>query len=194
MDLTTIITERRSIRRFNSRSVSQELVTELLAKAVRLYGQSESPRVRFVYAGTPEARERLVDGMTSSMRENKLMRWVPGKMIELFKSRFTAIPGHLIVVAEADPDRRGEEDSVAAACGIMQIFQLLGWEQGLGMLWDTERIIQNEVFFKQIGIRDPEVFVGILHIGYFDKAPRGRSRTPAEKKWTVYEGREARTV
>ncbi|GIO14348.1 hypothetical protein J19TS2_39030 [Cohnella xylanilytica] len=150
--------------------------------------------MRFVYAGTPDSRERLVGGMMDSMKESKLMRWVPGKMVELFKSRFTAIPGHLIVIAEADPTRRGGVDSVAAACGIMQIFQLLGWERGLGMLWDTERIIQNEVFFSRIGVREREAFVGILHIGYFDKAPRGRSRTPAEKKWTVYEGREAKTI
>ncbi|MBP1990175.1 nitroreductase family protein [Paenibacillus eucommiae] len=185
MGLTELVRERRSIRKFNHLPVSQELVVELLEKATQLYHLEEAARWRYVYAGTPEARERLSDYMLEKMKENKLVKLVPDKMMGIIKKRFTEIPANLIVIAETDPDRRKSDENYAAVCSIMQIFQLLGWERGLGMLWDTERTIQNELFYQRIGVREGERFVGILHLGYFDKVPRGRGRTPAEKKWTV---------
>lgn len=105
-----------------------------------------------------------------------------------FQKRFTDIPAHVIVMSTVGPDRLTNDRNYAAACGMMQSFQLIGWEHGLGMLWDTEAMMLHEGFFKGIGLREDERFVGILHIGYYDKAPRSRKRTPAEQKWTVLRG------
>ncbi|GAA3406993.1 nitroreductase family protein [Paenibacillus hodogayensis] len=186
MSLAQLIRERRSIRRFNRQPVAQELVVELLQRAVRLYGADEEPRWRCIYAGTEEARRRLADSMIAKTRQSRLVKLIPNKMVESFIQKFADIPASLIVVADADPDRRRQEENYASACGTLQLLQLLGWERGLGMAWDTERLIQNELFFENVGIGASEQFVGIMHMGYFDKTPRGRGRTPAEKKWTVF--------
>ncbi|CAM4527260.1 nitroreductase family protein [Paenibacillus xylanexedens] len=188
MSLAELIKERRSIRKCNSTPVDQELIVELLRKATRLQPFVESGSWRVVYAGTPEARKRLVDCMLEQMSQSKLGKLIPGKLLDVFKKRFTDIPAHVIVMSTVGPDRLTNDRNYAAACGVMQSFQLLGWERGLGMLWDTESMIQHEGFFNGIGLREDERFVGILHIGYYDKAPRSRKRTPAEQKWTVLRG------
>lgn len=189
MSLAELIRERRSIRRFNELPVAEKLVVELLEKATQLYCSDTAVRWRYVFAGNPEARVRLAEYMLGKMKESKLGRLVPNKMMDVFKKRLEQVPANLIVIAETDPDRRIANENFAAVCSILQIFQLLGWERKLGMLWDTEPLIQNELFFKRIGVRDGERFVGILHLGYFDKIPKGRARTPAEKKWTVFDGK-----
>jgi nitroreductase len=188
MSLVHLIRERRSIRRFSNLPVSQELVMELLKKATQLYEHEEIARWRYIYVGTPESRQRLADFILTKMRENKLIKLVPNKMMDAIMKRMAEIPANLIVVAETDPDPRINDENYAAICSIMQNFQLLGWEQQLGMIWDTERMIQNELFYKRIGVQEGERLVGIFHIGYFEKAPRGRGRTAAEKKWTVFKG------
>lgn len=188
MSLTALIRERRSIRKFNDVPVSQGLVFELLEQAERLYDPAEKVSLRYIYAGTPDSRNRLVDYMMEPMTASRLGKLIPDKMLGIFKKRFVDIPAHVIVIAETAADRRRSDQNYADVCSIIQNFQLLGWERRLGMLWDTESIIQNEIFFKRIGIGEGERFVGILHIGYFDKTPKGRARTLAEKKWTVFQG------
>ncbi|MGO4541085.1 nitroreductase family protein [Paenibacillus sp. 2TAB19] len=188
MKLAELIKERRSIRKCNSRPVEQELVVELLSSAARLQPSIDTGSWRVVYAGTPEANKRLADYMLAQMSQSKLGKLIPGKLLDVFKKRFTDIPAHVIVMSSVGSDRLTNDRNYSAVCGIMQSFQLLGWERGLGMLWDTESMIQHEGFFQGIGLHEDERFVGILHLGYFDKTPRSRKRTPAEQKWTVYQG------
>ncbi|WP_311519348.1 nitroreductase family protein [Paenibacillus albidus] len=188
LSLAELIRERRSIRKFNSTPVAEELVVELLQTAVQLLPSSAGVPWRSVYAGTPESRKRLADYMLQTVSHSRLGKLMPDKMLEVFKKRFMDIPAHVVVLAGTGPDPLASERNYAAVCSILQNFQLLGWERGLGMLWDTEAMIQNEGLFQGIGMRADERFVGILHVGYYNKAPRGRKRTPAEKKWTVFQG------
>ncbi|PCL93278.1 nitroreductase family protein [Paenibacillus lautus] len=192
MNIPQTIRERRTIRRFNTTPVPPELVVSLLNDAVNLYEDKGTPRWRCLIAGTPESRQRLVESMMTKMKENRFVKLMPPKMIDFFIKRVTEIPAHLIFIAESASDRRQSDENFAAVCSVMQNFQLLGWERGLGALWDTDPMFQSESFLAEIGLQEGERFAGILHIGYFDKAPRARRRTPAEQKWTaVGEGREA---
>ncbi|MGG6311696.1 nitroreductase family protein [Paenibacillus macerans] len=188
MDFSQTIRERRTIRKFNASPVSQELVVALLNEAAELYESEGTPRWRCIYAGTPESRERLAGFMLGRMKESKLGKLIPSKMIDLYVKRVVDIPAHLIVVAEAATDRRQSDENYAAASSVMQTLQLLSWERGLGVLWDTEPVVQSESLFAGIGLREGDRFVGVLHMGYFDKAPKGRRRTPAERKWTAISG------
>ncbi|MBY0161813.1 nitroreductase family protein [Cytobacillus firmus] len=191
MNIPQTIRERRTIRRFNTTPVSPELVVSLLNDAVNLYEDKDSPRWRCLFAGTPESRHRLVESMMTKMKENRFVKLMPPKMIDFFIKRVTDIPAHLIFIAESASDRRQSDVNYAAVCSVMQNFQLLGWERGLGALWDTDPMFQSESFLAGIGLQEGERFAGILHIGYFDKAPRARRRTPAEQKWTaIGESRE----
>ncbi|WP_083484986.1 nitroreductase family protein [Paenibacillus ihumii] len=188
MNFPQTIKERRTIRRFNTTPVEPELVVSLLNDAARLYEAEGTPRWRCLIAGTPESRHRLVESMMAKLKVSRFGKLLPAKMIDFFIKRITDIPVHLIFIAESASDRRQSDENYAAVCSVMQNFQLLGWDRGLGALWDTDPIFQSESFLAEIGLQEGERFAGILHIGYFDKAPRARGRTPAQQKWTAIGG------
>jgi len=185
MSLANLIRERRSIRKNNSLPVPQELIMTLLQRAEQLCPYEGEARWRYVYAGTREAKERLVDYMCAKLLENKMSKLIPAKLIASLKNRYIQVPAQLVVIAETDPDRVKNDEIYGTVCSIIQNLQLLGWERQLGMLWGTESLFQNDLFYNGIGLREGERFVGVFMIGYYDKAPRGRSRTPAERKWSV---------
>ncbi|WP_334074682.1 MULTISPECIES: nitroreductase family protein [Paenibacillus] len=187
--IARFVRERRSIRKFNSEPVSGELILELLETAARWNPLGIPVSWRCQLADNPASNMRLADAMLEQATGTGWGKLLPARLKEGMKKRFVSIPAHLVVIFKVDPaDKLGSERNYAAVCGIMQTFQLLGWEKRLGMLWDTEPIIQNETFFRRIGLGEDERVAGILHIGYFDKPPKARPRTPAEQKWTIYEG------
>ncbi|WP_223199712.1 MULTISPECIES: nitroreductase family protein [unclassified Paenibacillus] len=126
INLAQLIRERRSIRKCNSTPVDRELVVELLRKAIQLQPFVEAGSWRVVYTGTPESSKRLVDFMMQQISQSKLGNLIPGKLMEVFKKRFTDIPAHVIVISNVGTDRLTNDRNYAAACGVMQSFQLLG--------------------------------------------------------------------
>ncbi|MNJ78802.1 hypothetical protein D3C77_766500 [compost metagenome] len=68
----------------------------------------------------------------------------------------------------------------------MQNLLLLGWERNLGMTWSTIDFIHSPLFRDGLGVQKGERIVGILHMGYFDKVPKPKPRTSAEKKLTFW--------
>ena len=67
----------------------------------------------------------------------------------------------------------------------MQNFQLLAWERGLGCVWKSGGLNYNPLFIEGIGLTRGQRIVGILHIGYFDKAPEGKARTRLRRRWRL---------
>jgi len=190
MIMSKTIRERRSIRRFNPRPVAQELIDSLLNQAAQLYraeGEGAS-HWRSICYRTPEARHRLADSMIAKIKGSTLGKLLPGKMIDLIKKQATDTPAHLVFIAESGSTQRQSDENYAAVCSIMQNVQLLGWEMGLGMLWYTDPMLNSATFDREIGLRDGERFAGILSMGFFEKVPRARKRTPAEQKWTAIDG------
>ncbi|SDZ60001.1 Nitroreductase [Evansella caseinilytica] len=189
MHLEQLIRERRTIRKFNGIPVSENLVMQLMLKAEQLCPYEGEARWRYVYAGTPEAREKLADYLSEKIMGNKMTKLALGKLVESFHKRFMEVPANVIAIAKTDPVPGKNAEAYGRLCRILQNFQLLAWEQQLGMVWKTEPapVLQNEQFYNRIGLNEDERFVGLLQIGYFDKAPKGRTRTPAERRWTAME-------
>nr|WP_222860744.1 hypothetical protein [Paenibacillus senegalensis] len=69
---------------------------------------------------------------------------------------------------------------------MMQSLQLLAWEQGIGMLWDSDETLYVPEFLDVLQMDGDERMLGILHFGYVEKIPRPRKRTDAVKKWREY--------
>ncbi len=185
MIVSRTIRERRSIRKFKNTPIAQEQIVSLLKEAAGLYEAEGTPHWRCLYIGTPEAREKLAEHMLAKVKESGLGKLLPAPMTNFMKKMTVEIPAHMIFIAEAADSQRQRDINYAAVCSITQNVQLLGWEQGLGMLWYTDPMICGESFYKRIGLREGERCAGILEIGYFEKAPKARSRTPAEKNWTI---------
>lgn len=185
MDVSKTIRERRTIRRFSAKPVVQEQMVAILKEAAGLYEAEGTPHWRCLYFHSPAAREQLADSMIAKIKESSIGRLLPGKMTDYIKKQATAVSAHVVFIAEAAETRHQRDINYAAVCSVMQNVQLLGWEQGLGMVWYTDPMIHSDVFFKTIGLREGEQFAGILEIGYVEKIPKARKRTPAEQNWSV---------
>jgi nitroreductase len=188
MNVSATIRERRTIRKFKSTPVAQERIISLLNEAAGLYEAEGTPRWRCIYYDSLESRQRLAGSMIAKIKESRFGKFIPDRMTDFYSKQATEIPAHLAFIAESANTRLQSDENYAAVCSIMQNFQLLGWEHGLGMLWYTDPLIMSETFFKEIGLQNGERFAGVLSIGYFEKVPRARKRTPAEQKWTVIGG------
>lgn len=188
MNTSATIRERRTIRKFKSTPVAQEQIISLLNEAASLYETEGTPSWRCIYYDSLESRQRLAGSMLAKLKESSFGKFIPNKMIDFYSKQAIEIPAHVAFITESANTRRQSDENYAAVCSIMQNFQLLGWEQGLGMLWYTDPLIMSKTFFKEIGLQNGERFAGILSIGYFEKVPRARKRTPAEQKWTMIGG------
>lgn len=184
-NVSQAIRERRTIRKFSARPVELEGIVSLLNEAASLYEAEGTPHWRCLYFATPEAREELADSMIAKMKESHLGKLLPAKITELLKKKVTDIPAHVVFIAESADTQRQRDENYAAVCSIMQNIQLLGWEQGLGMLWYTDPMFCSESLFTAIGLREGERFAGMMEIGYFEKTPKARKRTPAEERWSI---------
>lgn len=188
MNASATIRERRTIRKFKSTPIAQEQIISLLNKAAGLYETEGTPSWRCIYYNSLESRQRLAASMLAKIKESRFGKFIPDKMTDFYSKHATEIPAHIVFITESANTRRQSDENYSAVCSIIQNFQLLGWEQGLGMLWYTDPLIMSETFFKEIGLQNGERFAGILSIGYFEKVPRARKRTPAEQKWTMIGG------
>lgn len=185
MDVSKTIRERRTIRRFSAKPVVQDQIVSILKEAAGLYEAEGTPHWRCLYFHSSDAREQLADSMIAKIKESSIGRLLPGKMTEYIKKQATAVSAHVVFIAEAAETRHQRDINYAAVCSVMQNVQLLGWEQGLGMLWYTDPMLHSNALFKTIGLREGEQFAGILEIGYVEKIPKARKRTPAEQNWSV---------
>ncbi|WP_239551478.1 nitroreductase family protein [Paenibacillus elgii] len=116
----------------------------------------------------------------------KRVKLLPSKLKEMMRKKLAEIPANLIVVMTEDKNEHKRDEDFAAVCCLMQNMQLLGWEQKLGMIWSTVDFIRSPVFRSGLGVREGERIVGILHMGFFDKIPKPKTRTPAEAKLVVW--------
>ncbi|MEK8126570.1 nitroreductase [Paenibacillus filicis] len=185
MSIAATIRERRSIRQFKEDPVPAELIIQWLNDAVWAPNHGLREPWRFIVAERAEARETLADLMVDSLSHLKLVKLIPGKIKQVMKAKISRIPAHLIVVMKVDKDEHKRDEDYAAASCLIQNFQLLAWEQGVGMIWSTTEYIRSPLFCDGVGVRPDERVVGVLHMGYFDKVPKPRPRTPAEQKLTI---------
>lgn len=180
MSIAKIIRERRSIKKgYKPDPVPEELVLELLNDAVYAptHGLREPWRFLFVSSENKEAFiEQLV---TVFAPEHQQAR----------RDYFREPAAFLIVIMKEDPRQKQWEEDFAATSALIQNFQLLAWERGLGVVWKTNPQNWDPKAHKIMGVQPGEKVVGFLHLGFFNPAdaPKPTPRTPAEQKWTRFE-------
>ncbi|MFC7320044.1 nitroreductase family protein [Halobacillus campisalis] len=186
--LVEVVKGRRSIKKFKSTPVDQELVVDLLNDAVWAPNHGVREPWRFMLF-MDEGKETIVDALQNECERGKLSTKNPDKLIE----RYRHIPAHLVVVMEESEKKKIWEEDFAATSALIQNLQLLGWEQGLGMIWKTNQYINSSSFCEDIGVKEGEKIVGIIHMGYPEEIPEAKERTKAEDKLTVIDKKERLT-
>jgi nitroreductase len=177
--IAEVIKGRRTIRTFKDTPVSDELLLELLNVAIWAPNHENRQPWRFLlYKG--EGRAALADAMLETYSGEERIKYGKRK-----REYFLEVPVHLVVVLKEDTRQKQWDEDYAAACALIQNFQLAAWEQGLGVVWKTNHYNYEANFREAIGIQPEEKIVGVLHIGYPEVIPSVQKRTPAEELLTI---------
>lgn len=70
------------------------------------------------------------------------------------------VPLFLMVVMDENPVPKLREEDYAATSCVIQNFSLLAWEQGIGMIWKTNQMINKQEFRDAFSIERGEKAVG----------------------------------
>ncbi|UHA72097.1 nitroreductase family protein [Paenibacillus sp. 481] len=186
MSIASVVRNRRSIHHYNDKPVERELILRLLDDAVWAPNHGMREPWRFIYADG-NGKKRLVDGLIEIVMKTLKFKAMSDEQREKFKTHAHSVPAYLIVVMPEDARPAIWEEDLAAVSSLIQNFQLLAWEEGIGMLWHTGDYIYNKDFRELAGVQPGEKIVGVLRLGYFDETPAARPRTPAKELFTVLE-------
>lgn len=167
-----LIAARRSIKQFNSDSVSTELIKELLDVAAWApnHGLREPWRITLF---TGEGKRVIANAMANHSPK----KGEPESLMQ--------IPAYLIVTIPQDPRQKERDEDHAAACMFIENFMLAAWERGLGSIMKTGPYIFNPRFLEEVGVQPGEKLLGVIQVGYPAALPDARPRTPIEQKLTV---------
>lgn len=179
MSISKVIRERRSIKKgYKTDAVPEELILSLLNDAVYAptHGLREPWRFMFV---SSENKQAFID---------KLVPVLPADIQQSRRDYFNEPAAFLVVIMKEDPRQKQWEEDFSATCALIQNFQLLAWEQGLGVVWKTNQHNWDPKARHVLGVQPGEKIVGFLHLGFFDPAdtPKATPRTPAEQKFTRF--------
>lgn len=166
------IRDRRTIKSFKSDPIPLELIRELLDVAVWAPNHGLREPWRFVLY-MEEGKRVVVDAIL----QNAMKKRDPEMLLR--------VPAYLLVIVNEDSRQREREEDYAAACALIQNFQLAAWERGLGVVWKTEPFTYQAGFLQAVGVRAEEKLVGMLQLGFPEVIPEARARTAANDKLTV---------
>ncbi len=161
---------RRSIRKFKETPVSIEPNHKI------------TEPWRFLYAVTDEAKEGFVERFIAFFKRNNPD--AKEEKINQYRDYFSKVPALLLVVLKEDENPVVRNDDFAAVSALIQNFQLLAWDQGIGMVWKSGRILYDKGFQQDMGLKENERFAAILHIGYPEEVPEEKSRQKASSLLT----------
>ncbi|MDF2725821.1 MAG: nitroreductase [Paenibacillus sp.] len=175
------IVERRTIRNFNGKPHSKEAVLELLDAAVWAPYHSAKEPWRFILF-MEDGRSKFADAVRITQSKEMLEKWS-----EWIDNQYCSLmQAHLVVVIKADPRQREWEEALLAGAAFIQNLQLLAWDRQIGVVWKTHDYNWDPKFHRAIGVKTDERVAGTLHLGYFDKVPRAKARTPVTKLLTYW--------
>ncbi|MGN7765300.1 nitroreductase family protein [Paenibacillus sp. 22594] len=180
--LIQTIRGRRTIQEFNGVPIAQETLMDLLDNAVWAPFHSTKEPWRFIlFVGN--GRAKFADAVLAA-RSAAFAQQYGAQIYDAYCSQ---TPAHLVVVMKSDLPGKAWEEALAATAALIQNIQLLGWEQGIGMVWKTAAFNEASSFRAALGVSTAEKVVGTLHMGYFDpkNQPAPKPRTAAADLLTV---------
>ncbi|TGB02287.1 nitroreductase family protein [Halobacillus salinus] len=188
MDLVHAITNRRSIHEFTEDEVPKDVLREIFSKAAWApTHRMKEPWLLNIYQG--EGIEPYVSAVLSSYERQGFFdnynEEKQERMKEGIRQFLKNIPHHALVYMERDSDLIKYEEDYASVCAFIQNAQLLSWERGIGVLWTTSPYLHDPQFAEDIGIGpDTYKLVAVLQMGYPNRVPKAKPRTPIEEKMT----------
>jgi nitroreductase len=203
MNLSEIIRERRSIRKYLDKDIPRDILNELLEDA--LWAPSGTNRQNWdVYVVKGEKKEKLLNSMVlaSEIFKPTLEKLFPEKMVNITMNFFKNIGGAPVVLLVYMPKHTYElkQDmstlekyklehnrftNALSAAALIQNILLLAKEKGLGTCWMTAPKNAEDEINEEMGITEKEL-VSVIPIGYPDQNPPAPPRKGEKIHWFGY--------
>lgn len=177
-ELSRVIRERRSIRRYKGQSIPESIMYELLNDAVWAPYHSAKEPWRFILF-SEEGRHAFAQAVLTTYTTEELEKYGESATRDYCENA----AAHLIVVVKAESRPKEAEEALLACAAFIQNLQLLAWNRGIGIVWKTNEYNEDPRFHEAIGVKLGEKIAGTLHMGYYDaeNIPKSRPRRKAEQ-------------
>ncbi|BBP87958.1 hypothetical protein BsIDN1_15760 [Bacillus safensis] len=132
---------------------------------------------------TDEAKATFVERFIAFFQRNNPD--AKEEKINQYRDYFSKVPALFTCRAKKEDENPVvRNDDFAAVSALIQNLQLLAWDQGIGMVWKSGRILYDKGFQQDMGLKENERFAAILHIGYPEEVPEEKSRQKASSLLT----------
>lgn len=188
MDISTLIRERRSIRKYQDREVPKEVIAKILEDA--LWAPSGTNRQNWrILAVRGKEKDKLVEtvGKAGELFKPRLEKLFPEKMVNITLQFFRTLGGAPVILLVYMPniavDIRPEMSSceryhneherftnIASSAALIQNILLLAKAEDLGTCWMTAPKYVEDDINKVMGIEDEEL-AALVTLGYPDQNP-----------------------
>ncbi|GGA84917.1 nitroreductase family protein [Ornithinibacillus halotolerans] len=176
-DIAKLIRERRSIKKgYNNKLVEEQTVINLLEDAIWAPNHGMRQPWRFIFVGDKQKRQFAKQIASTYPKERQANR-------ENYLNEPSAI---LVVIMEKGENQKKQDENFGATACLIQNFQLLAWEEELGVVWKTNPHIYDPQVEELLQVSDNERIIGFLHMGYFDEKPEKKDRIPVEDKFKTF--------
>ncbi|MGI5820095.1 MAG: nitroreductase family protein [Armatimonadota bacterium] len=191
IDAFEAIRGRRSIRRFRSDPIPDEVLERIIDAARHApFGTRQDERVLVVLTG--EEKVRLVAFLEERLESViRVMADGPSRQTLSYARSTAPAIGHapVLIAVFTAVGREGPELSVASAACAVQNLMVAAHAEGLGTCYMTGAIYLAEEIAHRLGVPGHRL-VGLVPLGYPAQKPSERGRFPAVL-WRGFDGREA---
>ncbi|ALX50418.1 nitroreductase family protein [Lentibacillus amyloliquefaciens] len=186
IDLLTAIKARRSIHNFKHDEIDHATLREILTYGsyAPTHYMKEPWQIKLYEKG---GKQNFVDAIIASYQRIGMLKTSDDdktqKMIGSMKQFLLQIPHHALIYFKEETDHVRYEEEYAAVCAFIQNAQLAAWAYGIGMLWTITPYMHDKGFAEEIGLdSSSDKIAAVMQIGYPEKIPRDKGRTPIGDK------------
>jgi nitroreductase len=174
MELHDAIAGRRTIQRFQTGPVPDEVIDRALLAASWAPNHKTTWPFRFVLAG-PVARERICQiGL-----RHKIAKRGPSPELEAAVRQDLLVPDRLVVVTQrvSEDPSRAQEDYATCACAVQNLM-LSVFAAGYGSKWNTGALSRDPETASVLELGPQEKVVGLVLVGVPQLVPTAPKRPP----------------
>ena len=192
-DLSALLQSRRSVRKYQARPVSRELIEQILEAARWAPSPHGRQPWRFVVLTRQEVKKQLADHMGDTWRQNLEMDGQDAEIvnIRMEKSRQRIQNAPVIIIPclyledlDHYPDERRQADEKTMAIqsigAAIQNMLLMAYDLGLDTGWMCAPLFCPEVVCEALDLDARLIPQALITVGYAAADPQRRERLPLE--------------
>ncbi|WP_020374623.1 nitroreductase family protein [Sulfobacillus thermosulfidooxidans] len=172
MDLYEGLISRRTIHRFRTDPVPDDIIRLMLSAAIQAPNHHLTQPWRFVVIRGQSLQElanyRYEVALDKAQRQN---RPHAERIAEQVRKEFAMLSVVIAVIQVlADDPYRQQEDYAAVSCATYAMM-LAAWSQGVGTYWGTGAITRYPPVLKLCQVADNERIIALVRVGYPEEIP-----------------------